>query len=210
MDKLIKLILFLVFVLGITNLSGCGDGGGGGGGSATTNKAVIVFSTSLPAGSTESIGTVQISFELPAGMTLSTDSSGAVPNGPNGALSISGEAVRFAAQPNAVTPFILGKYIPATATSKASVNMGILVTPNNAKGMNPGEFATLVCDLTPGVTIDLATFKATSAQIGNTEAVWLYNPSINITGPASATYMISLQNDSNISISGASSASGTF
>lgn len=212
MNKRIKQVLFCAVILGITNLSGCGGGGGYYDAPVVITKgtAKMVFSTSLPAGSTEQIGEVQLTFELPAGLTLATDASGAIPSGPGGVLKLSGEALKFAAQQNAAAPVLMGKYTPATSTGKATVNLGILVTPLNAKGMNPGEFATLVCDLVPGVTIDLTAFHSTFAEIANITGVLLYQNPGGVTGPAAAGYTVSLQYPTQFVTTGATSGSGPF
>jgi hypothetical protein len=213
MNKLIKQVLFSAVILGMTYLSGCGHGGSGGDDGPvviTKGTATIVFSATLPAGSAAQIGEVQLKFELPAGVTLPADASGAIPSGPDGVLKLSGEALKFAAQPNAVVPVLMGKYTPATPTSKATVNFGTLVTPLNSKGMNPGEFATLVCDLVPGVTIDLTAFQSTFAEIANSNGVLLYQNPGGVTGPAAASYTVTLQYPTQFVTTGSTSGSGSF
>ena len=210
MGKLIKQVLFCAVILGTASLSGCGGGGGSyyvGPAAITKGTATMVFSTALPTGSTEQIGEVQLTFELPNGVTIPTDSSGAIPNGPGGVLRLSGEALKFAAQPNAAAPVLIGKYTPATPTSKATVNFGIVVIPLNSKGMNPGEFATLVCDLVPGVTIDLAAFKSIFVEITNIAGAPLYDGVIK---PPSASYTVTLQYPTLFVTTGATSGAGDF
>jgi hypothetical protein len=209
MGKSFRLALLFAVALCTVILSGCGDGGGGGG--TAPSKAVIVFSTGLPAGSAEQIGSVDISFELPTGVTLPT-SAGAIPTGSSGILKFSGEGARFAALPNA-NAAIIGNYTPATSTSKATVSVSAITLTNAGQGMNPGEVATLVCDLAPGVTIDLAAFRPTSLLIGNASGVKLYDILAGITGPASASYTVTLLNENPGNITGAtggSSISGSF
>jgi hypothetical protein len=172
---------------------------------------VVVFSIGLPAGSTEQIGSVDISFELPAGVTLPVG-AGAISTGSTGVLKLSGEGARFAALPNANVT-IIGNYTPATATSKATVSATVIALTNAGQGMNPGEVATLVCDLAPGVTIDLAAFRPTSLLIGNATGLKLYDTLGGITGPASASYSVTLQNENPGNITGAtgeSSITGSF
>jgi hypothetical protein len=212
MVYLIKQLVVFASALAMITVAGCGHKGkDDGNNDSGANKAVLVFGTSLPTGSSEKIGTVQLSFELPAGVTVPTDSSGAVPNGPNGVLNISGEALRFAAQPNAVIPTLMGKYTPATSTSNATVTIGFIVVPNNGLGVMPGEFATLICDLAPEAKAELAAFKSmTSVLIGNTAGVKLFDSLGGITGPASATYKVTLPYESRTGITGSYSTSAVF
>jgi len=211
MNKVIKQVLCCAVILCMTNLSGCGGGGGDDGPVVITKgTAKLVFSTTLPAGSAEQIGEVQLKFELPAGVTVPADTSGAIPSGPDGVLKISGEALKFAARPNAVVPVLMGKYTPATPISKATVNFGILVTPLDSKGMNPGEFATLVCDLVPGETIDLNAFQSTFAEIANTTGILLYQNPGGVAGPAAASYTVTLQYPTQFVTTGATSGSGSY
>ncbi|MFZ4856967.1 MAG: hypothetical protein ACOYL3_11270 [Desulfuromonadaceae bacterium] len=208
MNNLIKLALVSLIILCMVNFSGCGGGGGGdydGPAVITKGTATMVFSTALPVSSTDQIGEVQLKFELPAGVTVPTDASGAIPNGPGGVLKLSGEALKFAAQPNAAEPVLIGKYTPATATGKATINFAILVTPFNSKGMNSGEFATLACDLVPGVTIDLTAFKSIFVEIFNIAGAPLYD---GVTKPPSASYTVTLQYPTLFVTTGATSGSG--
>ena len=209
MDKLIKKALLFAILVGMATFCGCGGGGDGTVIPATTKgTAKLVFRTSLPAGSTEQFGTVQLVFELPTGVTVPTDPSGAISNGPGGALILSGEALTFAAQPNAAAPVLIGKYTTANGPRKASVNMALLVTPFNNHGLNPGEFATLVCDLVPEVTIDVATLKPISAELVSITGVPLYDTLGGVTGPATAGYSVTLQYPT--AMTGATSGSGSF
>jgi hypothetical protein len=192
MNRVLKSIVFIFTAVGLLSMYGCG--GGGNSGPVTLNKAVVVLGTVLPSGSAEQIGSIDVTIELPDGVTVPHDSSsGAISNGPDGPLKLSGEAIRFAAQPNAVTPVILGKYTAATLTSKATVTMSMIVQPNNALGLNSGEFATLTCDRTPNTTIDTAAFKLISVLISNTTGTTVLYDSQTGVGPASSTISVTLQ-----------------
>ncbi|MFZ4858362.1 MAG: hypothetical protein ACOYL3_18390 [Desulfuromonadaceae bacterium] len=211
MDKLIKKAIHFAILTGMTTLYGCG----GGGDDVvipviTKGTAKMVFSTTLPAGSAEQFGTVQLLFELPAGVTVPADSSGAIASGPGGALILSGEALKFAAQQNAVTPVLVGKYTPAAGNRKATVNMAILVTPNNSRGLNSGEFASLTCDLVPGITIDVNAFTSISAELISITNVPLYDTLGGVTGPATASYAVTLQYPAQSDMTGATSGQGSL
>ncbi|MDD2900328.1 MAG: hypothetical protein PHI31_16660 [Desulfuromonadaceae bacterium] len=188
MDTLLKRIFIIVTVLGVVSQFGCGHYDNG---EPPLNKAVIVLSTALASGATDQIGSVDVVIELPAGVTVQSDpSSGAISNGINGVLRLSGEAARFASQPNAVTPVIMGKYTPATSTNKANVALSMIVQPNNSSGLNPGEFATLECDRSPDVH-DTSIFRLTSVLIANILGTKIYDSTTG-SGPASATINVSL------------------
>ena len=187
-------VLFNSMALLLLCFSGCGGGGDSDDGrSISTTKAVIVFSTSLPVGSPEQIGSVDLVLDLPAGVTLATP-AGSIPTGASGILKLSGEAVRFAAQPTATTS-IIANYTPATTTNNATVRMSTIVAQTNSGlGMNTGEFATLTCNITPGVTVTKADFKPlSSVLIGNATGSKLFDTLGGITGPASASYIVTLQ-----------------
>jgi hypothetical protein len=207
MNRVINRACIFLISLGIITLTGCGGGGGGGGGGGTPQptKAVIVFSTTLPVGSSEQIGSVDLSFELPPGITLPAT---VIPVGPSGSLNFSGTGASFAALPTANAQ-IIGSYTPAIATAKAIVKLTVISLTSAGQGMNPGEFATLVCNLTPGVIIDLAAIKSTGVLIGNATGVKLYDTLGGVTGPAGAAYKITLLYDPPSTLTGASS-NGTF
>ena len=213
MDTLIKKALLFAILVGMPTFCGCGGGGDDVVIPATTKgTAKMVFSTGLPAGSTEQFGSVQLVFELPTGVTVSAATDGNIPTGVGGVLKLSGEAMKFAAQPNASPPYFAAKYTPATPTSKATVNMEVLVPPlvtqNNVFGMNPGEFVTLTCELVPDVTIDLNAFRSISAEIASIGKVLLYDTLGGVTGPAAAGYSVTLQYPT--AMTGATSGSGSF
>ena len=168
----------------------CGGCGGGGGDNPVATKAVIAFAIALPGGSTEQVGSVDLTMELPDGVSLPL-SAGAIPTGASGYLRFSGVGADFAALPNASASMI-GTYVPATSTTKARVSIVTnTLTPDN-HGLNPGEFATLTCDLTPGTTVDPNAFMLTDVLIGNVTGVKLYDSLSGIRGPAALTYRVTL------------------
>jgi len=159
---------------------------------AAPTKAVIKFSTTLPIGSTEKIGSVGLVIELPVGVTLSTP-VGTIPTGPAGTLNFSGEGARFANLASA-SAFISGDYTLVAGKANVEIN-AIFVNTKLGNEMIAGEFATLICSVTPGTTVTEADFKKTftSVLIGNATGVKLYDTIGGVTGPASASYTVNLQ-----------------
>lgn len=200
MNKVTRLAVKCVLILSIFALSGCGGGGGGGDASppppsVAATKAVIVFTSAVPAGSSEQIGSVDMLLALPAGVTLP------IPSGqvPEANLYFSGNGEVFKALPGA-SASILGNYTPATPTAKATVGIHLTAILNNsgtAQGINPGEFATLICDLTPGATVFASDFATPLSDllVANTAGNKLLDSSTNTPNPAqtSISYKVTLQ-----------------
>jgi hypothetical protein len=164
-----KVIMALcVFGLGMI-LYGCGCGGGGGGNQNSPTKAAIVFTSSLKSGYTDQIGSVNLTIELPDGVTVPADSAGLIPHSN---LLFSGEGAKFATA--STFAIVMGKYTPATPTAKATVSIVVNTLENSngvVTGMNPGEFATLFYDLVPGTVIDTTNLTPLSGiVIANTKA----------------------------------------
>jgi hypothetical protein len=149
-----------------------GDGGGGcrSGGSKST-KTAIVLKTTLQDGYSDQIGSINLTAEVPTGVTVPADSSGWIPQS---ALYLTGQGATFAALPN-TTAILIGKYFPATLKSKAKVSIAFTGTVNSggrATGMNPGEFATLIFAVAPGTTFDSSTSVPLSGvDIANSRGV---------------------------------------
>lgn len=139
--------LFLFFI------SGCG-GSGGDPAPATVpaiNKAVMTFSTSLASGRTDTIGSVEFTCDLPAGVTVPFDSNGAISSNN---LLLADKALAVS------TPLVLGTYTAPSNGLPAKVHIAVIAlnAAGNASGMLPGNFATLQCELTPGTSISAAAF----------------------------------------------------
>jgi len=150
-------LLYFALMLLSGSIAGCGNGGGASnsGGNQTTSPA-IVLNTVLSSGRADRIGSINVTAELPDGVTVTADAFGFIPQS---ALYLSGQGAAFAATPN-TTAILIGKYYPATPTSRAKVSIaftGIVNSGGGATGMNPGEFATLLCDVAPGALFDAAT-----------------------------------------------------
>jgi hypothetical protein len=147
-------LIFLVMMI-----AGCG----GGGDSKPPAKASLVFTTGFPDSYVDQIGSINLTVVLPAGVTVPADVNGLIPHGN---LAFSGEGAKFAAKSSFA--IIMGKYTPATATAKAYVSIVVNTLENSAgsvSGMNPGEFATLVCDVAPGSVYDTTTLAPLSGIV---------------------------------------------
>lgn len=98
----VSLIAFLILLC----ISGCGGGGGGDPAPATVltiTKAVITFNTSLPSGRTDTLGSVEFTFGLPAGVTVPVDPNGVINSGN---LLLTDKALAVSTQ------LVLGTYTP--------------------------------------------------------------------------------------------------
>lgn len=137
-------------------LFGCGGGGGGGAGGGKLEpdlgNAVVKLSAqgTLPEGS--SIAGIGITVNLPAGMTVVTDSAGKVVSG-----VVTGSGVT-AGKATVVEP----DYVAATAATPA--RLSFVLAGTDAAGFGTGEFATVRCTVATGATpaatdITLSDFK---------------------------------------------------
>lgn len=166
MKQLKKVIPVLIasFLSGI--LYGCGGGGGGG---DTASHATVAFSSQLKEGYVDQVGSINLTLELPDGVTVPTDAAGFIPHD---RLFFSAEGARFAA--NSTFAVIMGRYTPATASSKAKVKIVVNTMENSnsvVSGMNPGMFATLICSVAPGASVTANSFKPLSdVLIANAKA----------------------------------------
>jgi hypothetical protein len=115
-----------------TALIGCGGGGGG-----QPNTALLKLSTqgSLDA---QSIHGVELTITFPTGVTVSADSTG---KPADGVLSASGTAAGGSVS-------VAGHTTAAASSTPGTVKLVLLKTA----GFDPGEFATIACDLAPGVS----------------------------------------------------------
>jgi hypothetical protein len=113
--------------------------------------AVLKIST---AGTDTSLSGVGITVSLPAGVTVKTDAGGAVDPS---VVTVSGVAVP--------STLIAPLYTPATATTNATLTFA--VASNVAGGFNVGEFATVTCDITPGVFPRAAEFTLSGLNPGD-------------------------------------------
>ena len=120
--------IFIMITVSLLLVAACSGGGGGGGGAT---KAVVTLLSS----GTGTICAVDVTVDLPAGVTLKSSASGETDNGvvvPSGAA--------------ATNTYTVGVYSAATGTSPARVRVLMV----NAAGFQPGEFCAVNADLAPG------------------------------------------------------------
>lgn len=153
-----KTLLKLVILIGSLTMFGCGGGGGGtatdkGGGTAVQpTTAVLKLSSqgTLPTGT--SIAGIGITINLPAGVTVKTDSTG----------KVASEAVVASGTTAGKASFAPPNYVPAAGTTPAKLSFVLAST--EAAGFGTGEFATVTCDVATGTTpaatdVTLSDFK---------------------------------------------------
>ena len=128
-----------VFFLGLT---GCGNGGGSAP-KLQQKTAIITFSTVSGAHAAPLEG-ISVAMKLPAGTTI-TDMASAV-TGHNSSGTV-----------------IPGKYSPIENTVTFAVSPAILTPPSNF--ILFGDFATLTCIITPGVTLEQSSFSVAVSDI---------------------------------------------
>lgn len=135
-------------------IAGCGGGGGGTTVSDTNNKplqptaAVIHVSSRGAVPETVSIGSIGVTIELPAGVTVKHDSTGAIEPG---VIEVSGVA-----SGKAIVG--LSVYQPATAGNKGRVSFTVMAQ-DRAIGYGTGEFATVHCDIASNSSVTATDFS---------------------------------------------------
>ena len=120
-----KNLMAAMLLMTTTLLAGCGGGGGGGAAPAGPTKAVLTLSVAgvLPANT--AIGIVDVTIELPDGVTA-------------GAPAVT-------AGSNVQTPFEFSLYTAASGSDPATLK--VTIGANTDPGFPAGVFATVVCDL---------------------------------------------------------------
>ncbi len=132
------LLNLIILALALTILPHCGGGGGGGNnpGPSGPTTAVLTLSTaltgSLPAN--ETVNGYSVTVTLPAGVTIKTDTSGAIDSS---VLTASGVATGS---------LIGGDYAPAIVGTPGKIT--IVIT--NTDRINPGEFCKVTCTIASG------------------------------------------------------------
>jgi len=161
-----RTLLFLVTLCFLLQLAGCGGGGGGGGGgtpASSASPAVITVTLStigtLPSG--KLIGDIEITLNLPHGVTVKAspsliNSSILVPN--------DGVIVLQVAAATATTQILTATYVQG-ATNKVVIKL------INANGLGIGEFAKINCDVASGSTPSIADISI-SSNVASTTGVF--------------------------------------
>jgi hypothetical protein len=149
--KKISLLIQLMLITGLTTMIGCG-GGGGGGAAPPSTKAIVTLSTAgtLPAGT--QIGGIQVTVNLPAGVTARASLYSA------GSSTMITDAGVITASGTAAGSTTSGVYLAGTAASTYKINMGVV----NGSGFSTGEFAQVSCDIAAGSSPVAADFSLSS------------------------------------------------
>ncbi len=167
MKNLIMTCIALLFML---SLVGCGSGGGDGTVPPVTQptSAVLKLSTTgtMPAGT--SLAGVGVTIVLPAGVSVSTDTTGTVTAG---VVTASGVAAKSTVIPPVFTP--------ATATKPATLKL--VVGSTAAGGFGVGEFATVSCNIGSGSFPKSTDFSLPAADIKVADLVLQPVPGITAT-----------------------------
>jgi hypothetical protein len=147
----LKKILTFVQMVTITllfTLPGCGGGGDGGNASTSSPQAVVTLSTqSTAALASNTIRGIELYLDLPAGVSVRTDSTGKTASG-----------VIFAAgSATGANTTVLGNY-PVTDPASGNGN-ALKIVLADTDGFNPGDFAVVTCDRASGVSPGPAAFQ---------------------------------------------------
>ncbi len=132
----------VLLLAGIAVLPGCGGGNDGGSSNsgATGTTAVISFSVTGTAPLPAQINGIHIEVNLPAGVSVTTDSANL--NQISSTALVAGSAMD--AIP-AAEKLVVGSYSGNTRVVSISVS--------GTSGFSPGEYARLTCVVAPGVTL---------------------------------------------------------
>jgi hypothetical protein len=148
-----QFLRYAVLLTFIFLLSACGNGGGGGNSLQTTPPvtATLKLSTvgTIPQG--DSLVGIGFTINLPSGVTVKTDTDGAVASG---VLSVSSASAPDAAP--------LPIYTPATGAVPAKLT--VLLTAGATSEFSIGSFATVTCDIASGSAPLAGDFALTNFQ----------------------------------------------
>ncbi|MBJ6723317.1 hypothetical protein [Geomesophilobacter sediminis] len=138
----------LLLLVGTALIAGCG----GGGGVADAPTPTIEVATRAALSSTVVYG-VELTVQLPAGVTVAADATGAVADG--------------VIVPKVAGTLVGGRYVAAGASTPATVT----IIASNAAGLTVGELVNVACQVSPGATPTAAAFTVTHfsawAVVGN-------------------------------------------
>jgi hypothetical protein len=137
-----KMILLFLPVIPLFALSGCGGGGGNTAGPATAVVKLSAYSTDVA----QTIGDITVTLDLPAGVSVEVKPDGSGQTA-DGVVVASGSA----SAPNSIA---IAKYNGASGTVEIQVV--------KSDGFNLGEFVTVVCNLSAGVTPVLGDFNTSN------------------------------------------------
>jgi len=161
----ISIVVRLVSVAAVFVLAACGGGGGGGGNPAPAPTTVqLKLSSSAKAGETPQIKGLSITLALPSGVTLKSV-SGTKQTAP-GIIRYSGGPAFSNLTSQLIPRPLYGLYSSATAPGKNTVTLSFF----GQAAFGAGEFATITCDVAPGVSVTDNSFQTTAfSAAGDTD-----------------------------------------
>ena len=154
-------------------LYGCGSGDSGGTAGTAPRSAVLKLSSAGTLTAGTSLAGINMKVQLPAGVTVSIDSSNAVNAG---VVTASGVA--------AVSSVTIVGYTPASGAVAATLEF--LITSNVAGGFGVGEFATVNCVIATGHVPTVGDFILPAADFKPADL--LIQPVTGLTATLTATF----------------------
>jgi len=139
----------MFFALVVISMFGCG-GGGGTPAPPPTKAKLTLLSQSATAGT--KISSIEVTVELPAGVTVKSTPSAI---NPDKLETETGVVVLSGATAAVVGEVRVGVYTPATATTPGKVFISLSAPVD----FNPGEFVTVNADFPAGTVLVAADFK---------------------------------------------------
>jgi hypothetical protein len=160
-------LLITLFIL--ISLTACG--GGGGDAAPPSTKAIVTLSTSgtLPAGT--KIGGIQVTVNLPAGVTAKASLYSA------GSSTMVTDTGVITASGTAAGSYTSGAYLAGAAASTYKISMGVV----NANGFSAGEFAQVSCDIAAGSSPTAADFSLSNPTVVDLNGVTLTGINLGFT-----------------------------
>jgi len=159
----------LFFIVAMSVLAACGGGGGGGNPAPAPTTVQLTLKSVAKAGESPDVKGLSITLALPSGVTLKTVSGtkrtapGIIRYSSDSPLSV------FSNVTSQLIPRPLyGVYSSATAPGKNTVTLTFI----SATAFGAGEFATITCDVAPGVPVTENSFQTTSfSAVGDTDTL---------------------------------------
>jgi hypothetical protein len=171
-EKIMKrLIASMLMLCTMSFLPACGGGGGGAAPASAPTTAIVNILTSGTLASGALIGGIDVTLNLPAGVSVKATPDGANPDvlvTDSGVVAVSGVAA--------------GTNTTAIGTYTASPN-SVAIHVVNADGFGTGEFVTITCDIAAGTSPAPSDFTVSAAAVKdlNGAAVSGMTAALNVT-----------------------------
>lgn len=165
MKHFLNIAKYLMLALSLLALTACGGGGGGGGEAPIqpAGPAQAVISLALTGGS-DVIGSISVDIDLPEGFSLPVD--------------VDGELIAGILGTNLQNATVLAKYQPEDALTVGHLRLVFI----DFDGFSPGEFATLIRDMTLGEVLPLAVgFTVSNLTVTGLDTTELFGYNLDIT-----------------------------